>query len=119
VLEDALSEDGPFAQTIPGFEARPQQQDMLKAVGDTLNQGGHLLVEAGTGTGKSLGYLIPAALHAVEQGDRVVVSTATIALQDQLLKKDVPALKAAAERATMDNGAAFIPLRDLKVSVLK
>jgi predicted DnaQ family exonuclease/DinG family helicase len=119
-LDAAMEADGPFSQTVPGFEQRPQQLQMMRRVAETLNEGGQLLVEAGTGTGKSLGYLLPAALHAVEQGDRVVVSTATIALQDQLLKKDVPALKAAAEQAD-PNGpdAELVPLRDLKVAVLK
>lgn len=120
MLDAAMEANGPFSRTVPGFEQRPQQLQMMQRVAETLNEGGQLLVEAGTGTGKSLGYLLPAALHAVEQGDRVVVSTATIALQDQLLKKDVPALKAAAEQAD-PNGpdADLIPLRDLKVAVLK
>jgi predicted DnaQ family exonuclease/DinG family helicase len=118
-LDTVMSAGGPFATTIPGFEERPQQQAMLRAVADTLNQGGHLLVEAGTGTGKSLAYLVPAAMHAVEQGDRVVISTATIALQDQLLKKDVPALRAAAACQGSGDGSSLIPLRNLKVSVLK
>ena len=59
-----------------------------------LNQGQKLLLEAGTGTGKSLAYLIPAAAHATANGSRVVVSTATINLQEQLAGKDIPALKA-------------------------
>jgi predicted DnaQ family exonuclease/DinG family helicase len=119
-LDYAMRPAGPFAATVPGFEERPQQVQMMRAVADTLNQGGHLIVEAGTGTGKSLGYLLPAALHAVEKGDRVVVSTATIALQDQLLKKDVPALRAAAEQAALsDPSSPLAQLRDLKVSVLK
>ncbi|MEX2315050.1 MAG: exonuclease domain-containing protein, partial [Thermomicrobiales bacterium] len=119
-LDVAMEAGGPFSKSVPNFEQRPQQLQMMRRVAEALNEGGQLLVEAGTGTGKSLGYLLPAALHAVEQGDRVVVSTATIALQDQLLKKDVPALRAAAEQAD-PNGpdAALIPLRDLKVSVLK
>lgn len=118
-LDAVMASDGPFAKTIPGFEERPQQQEMLRAVADTLNQGGHLLVEAGTGTGKSLGYLIPAALHAVARGDRVVVSTATIALQDQLLKKDVPALRSAAECDGGEMAGILAPLKDLKVVALK
>ncbi|HEX5165254.1 MAG TPA: exonuclease domain-containing protein, partial [Thermomicrobiales bacterium] len=119
-LDAAMEADGAFSRTVPGFEQRPQQLQMMHRVAEALNEGGQLLVEAGTGTGKSLGYLLPAALHAVEQGDRVVVSTATIALQDQLLKKDVPALKAAAEQADPNGAdAALVPLRDLKVAVLK
>ncbi len=119
-LDSAMAANGPFSRSVPGFEQRSQQLQMTQRVAETLNDGGQLLVEAGTGTGKSLGYLLPAALHAVEQGDRVIVSTATIALQDQLLKKDVPALIAAAEEADANGpDAALIPLRDLKVAVLK
>ncbi|MEO6196620.1 MAG: helicase C-terminal domain-containing protein, partial [Dehalococcoidia bacterium] len=63
------------------------------AVSDCMNDGRHLMVEAGTGTGKSLAYLIPAATQAVANGTRVVVSTSTINLQEQLAKKDVPAVQ--------------------------
>jgi DNA polymerase-3 subunit epsilon/ATP-dependent DNA helicase DinG len=119
-LAEMMSARGPFSRSIAGFEERPQQLQMMRKVADTLNTGGQLLVEAGTGTGKSLGYLLPAALHAVEQGDRVVVSTATIALQDQLLKKDVPALRAAAEQVDPHGPLARLAaLRDLRVAVLK
>jgi DNA polymerase-3 subunit epsilon/ATP-dependent DNA helicase DinG len=79
---------------LPQFEERPQQQAALRAVTQALNQGQKLLLEAGTGTGKSLAYLIPAAAHAAANGSRVVVSTATINLQEQLVGKDIPALKA-------------------------
>jgi DNA polymerase-3 subunit epsilon/ATP-dependent DNA helicase DinG len=120
VLDRAMASDGPFARSIVGFEERPQQVQMMRGVAEVLNHGGQLLVEAGTGTGKSLGYLLPAALHAVEQGDRVVISTATIALQDQLIKKDVPALRAAAEQAAQEDATPELArLRDLKVAVLK
>ena len=120
LLAAAMAPRGPFSRTVVGFEDRPQQIEMMRAVATNLDQGGALLVEAGTGTGKSLGYLLPAALHAVERGDRVVVSTATIALQDQLLKKDIPALLAAADEAAGAPGMERLAaLRDLKVSVLK
>jgi DNA polymerase-3 subunit epsilon/ATP-dependent DNA helicase DinG len=78
------------ADILPQFEERPQQQAALRAVTDALNQGDRLLLEAGTGTGKSLAYLIPAAMHAAANGSRVVVSTATINLQEQLSSKDIP-----------------------------
>ena len=68
---------------------------MLRAVTQALSQGHHLMVEAGTGTGKSMAYLIPAALWAIQNGLRVVISTNTINLQDQLINKDVPDLRAA------------------------
>ncbi len=79
-------------QVISGFEERPEQSQMAEAVGAAFNEGKRLLVEAGTGTGKSLAYLVPAALHALANGSRVVVSTNTLNLQHQLLEKDIPAL---------------------------
>jgi DNA polymerase-3 subunit epsilon/ATP-dependent DNA helicase DinG len=84
---------GHFGRAFPGFEHRPQQVEMLRAVAEAFNEGRHVLVEAGTGTGKSLGYLLPAAFWATENGRRVVISTNTINLQDQLVNKDVPALR--------------------------
>ena len=93
--------DGPFAHVLGHrYELRPQQVQMAEAVAHTLNQGGHLLVEAGTGTGKSLAYLLPAVLYAVSHGEIVVISTNTIALQDQLYKKDIPLLRRALEAAS-------------------
>ncbi len=79
---------------LPQFEERPQQQAALRAVLQALNEGHRLLLEAGTGIGKSLAYLVPAALQARANGSRVVVSTATINLQEQLTGKDIPALEA-------------------------
>jgi ATP-dependent DNA helicase DinG len=70
---------------------------MAEAVNTSMHDGSHLLVQAGTGTGKSLGYLVPALLHAIEDR-RVVVSTATLALQSQLVDRDVPALLDATEK---------------------
>jgi DNA polymerase-3 subunit epsilon/ATP-dependent DNA helicase DinG len=81
-------------ELFPAFDRRMEQETMVSAVAQALNDEHRLLVEAGTGTGKSLAYLIPAACHAVANGDRVVVSTATINLQEQLLKKDIPAVEA-------------------------
>lgn len=80
-----------------GGEDRPGQIEMAEAVQHALESGEHLLVQAGTGTGKSLGYLVPSLLH----GKRVVVATATLNLQHQLVERDIPALKDAA-RATLD-----------------
>ncbi len=81
------------AGVLDGFEERPQQLEMAEAVRVAFGRGGHWLVEAGTGVGKSMAYLLPAALHAIKNGERVVVSTNTIALQEQLLSKDIPALR--------------------------
>ena len=68
---------------------------MLRAVANSLSLGNHLMVEAGTGVGKSFAYLIPAALFAIQNNTRVVISTNTINLQDQLIQKDIPDLRAA------------------------
>lgn len=90
-----LEPGGVFSQYMSGFEYRSEQVAMLRAVAQALSEGYHLLVEAGTGTGKSFAYLIPAALWAWKNGRRVVISTNTITLQEQLIKKDIPDLLAA------------------------
>jgi ATP-dependent DNA helicase DinG len=88
-----LRADGPLSHFVPGYEFRAPQQQMANAVAKVMNDGGSLLVEAGTGTGKSVAYLLPSMIHAAERGERVVVSTNTLALQDQLQKKDIPDLQ--------------------------
>lgn len=93
LLADLLTPGGLFDQAFPHYEHRPQQIDMLRRVTRTLNLGGQLIVEAGTGTGKSIAYLIPAVALAVRRGQPVVVSTNTINLQDQLFNKDIPDLQ--------------------------
>ncbi|MBL8051695.1 MAG: hypothetical protein JNM46_10780, partial [Anaerolineales bacterium] len=90
-----LEYGGPFSQYFESYEHRGEQVEMLKAVANALSTGGHLMVEAGTGVGKSFAYLVPAALFAFQNNTRVVVSTNTINLQDQLIKKDIPDLQAA------------------------
>jgi ATP-dependent DNA helicase DinG len=91
-----LAPDGAIARRLgDGFEARPQQVAMAEAVASALARRGRLLVEAGTGVGKSFAYLLPAIARVVEHRERVVVATNTIALQEQLLEKDVPLLRAA------------------------
>jgi ATP-dependent DNA helicase DinG len=78
---------------ISGFEWRPEQQRMAAAVAETLERRSHLVVEAGTGVGKSLAYLIPAVLHARRTGRKALISTHTINLQEQLLYKDIPLVR--------------------------
>lgn len=75
------------------YEFRPEQQQMASEVARILENGGHLVIEAGTGVGKSLAYLIPAVLHAVRQKRKAVISTHTIALQEQLIFKDIPLIQ--------------------------
>jgi ATP-dependent DNA helicase DinG len=86
--------DGRLAGVLAGFEPRAEQEALAAEVADALESDDHLVAEAGTGTGKSLAYLLPALLS----GQRVVVATATKALQEQLLTKDVPAAAAALGR---------------------
>ena len=88
---------GAFAQQFAGYEHRPQQLTMLRSVAAALSSSRHLLVEAGTGTGKSMAYLLPAFSWAALNGERVVISTNTINLQDQLISKDIPDLRLAVE----------------------
>lgn len=88
---------GAFSRSFEGYENRPQQVSMARAVTDALNEGQHLLVEAGTGTGKSMAYLAPAHAWAAQNGERVVISTNTLNLQDQLIHKDIPDLSRALE----------------------
>ena len=91
-VEELLAPDGIFAKSFPNFENRPQQSEMLKAVTRAIYQGRKLIVEGGTGIGKSVAYLLPAVLYAAAKGQRVVVSTNTINLQEQLMDKDIPAV---------------------------
>jgi DNA polymerase-3 subunit epsilon/ATP-dependent DNA helicase DinG len=90
-----LEPGGAFAHHFPQFEYRTEQVQMLGSVAEALSQGRHLLIEAGTGTGKSMAYLIPAAYWALQNEHRLVISTNTINLQDQLIHKDIPDLRAA------------------------
>ncbi|HOW90853.1 MAG TPA: helicase C-terminal domain-containing protein [Anaerolineaceae bacterium] len=90
-----IEHGGPFSKYFDNFESRPQQLEMLRSVANALSNSQHLMVEAGTGTGKSFAYLIAAVEWAVRNSMRVVISTNTITLQDQLIKKDIPDLAAA------------------------
>jgi predicted DnaQ family exonuclease/DinG family helicase len=92
-LSSMFEEEGIVAQEFPGYEYRPQQVEMMRRVAEAFNEGQHLLVEAGTGTGKSLAYLLPAAQFAATNGRHVIISTNTINLQDQLFLKDIPDLQ--------------------------
>lgn len=91
-LDSFLGEDGIGREKYPNFEYRPQQLEMARKVLHSFNSGEPLVIEAGTGTGKSLAYLLPSVLFARENHTKVVVSTHTINLQEQLLQKDIPLL---------------------------
>jgi ATP-dependent DNA helicase DinG len=90
-----LEYGGPFSKYFEAYEHRPEQVEMLRAVTKALSNGNHLMVEAGTGVGKSFAYLVPSALFAIQNNTRVVVSTNTINLQDQLSQIDLPNLREA------------------------
>jgi len=89
-VDRVFDEGGPLARAVPEFEPRPGQRAMAAAVADAIEQGHVLLAEAGTGTGKTLAYLVPAILS----GRRVLVSTGTKTLQEQIFSKDLPLLQA-------------------------
>jgi len=80
-------------ERIPGYEVREPQIEMARLIENALQNNEHVLAEAGTGTGKSLGYLIPIHLYVEANGGRAIVSTGTIALQEQLINKDIPLLE--------------------------
>src|SRR5262245_34184495 len=93
-VKDILGSDGAIARRMAGrYEFRPQQLSMAAAVEQSLQEKTHLLVEAGTGVGKSFAYLLPAIDFAVRQKKRIVISTHTINLQEQLVEKDIPLLQ--------------------------
>jgi ATP-dependent DNA helicase DinG len=92
-LESLVMPGGALSRTHGAFEDRPGQRDMLRQVAERFNQGGAAIVEAGTGTGKSLAYLIPAAAWSLENRGRTVISTNTINLQEQLVGKDLPLVR--------------------------
>ena len=109
-----LGADGPFAELLPGFRPRPGQQDMARAIADTLARREVLVCEAGTGTGKTFAYLVP----ALASGLKVIISTATKTLQDQLFHRDLPlvrrALAAGGSMALLKGRASYACLYRLE-----
>jgi ATP-dependent DNA helicase DinG len=96
-----LGPDGTLASVLPGYESRPEQLKMARAVERCFEERGHLLAEAGTGTGKTLAYLVPAVLS----GRKVIISTATKTLQEQIFFKDIPLLQ---NQVKLDFDAAYL-----------
>ena len=92
-ITDILGDGGRIAAKLAGYELRPEQLEMAEAVHAAFEACEDLVVEAGTGVGKSFAYLVPAILRAIQHGSRVVISTHTIALQEQLIHKDIPFLQ--------------------------
>ena len=112
MVASMFSEGGALSDALDGFEARSEQAEMAQAVTEAINDGERIIIEAGTGVGKSLAYLLPAALYALANGKRVVISTNTINLQEQLLKKDVPILVEALNSVEGGGeGLRFAPLK--------
>ena len=113
-MKEVFGPGGLIARHHPNYEYRPGQIEMAEAVNETLRDGGIALIEAGTGTGKTLAYLIP----ALAAGERVIVSTATKALQEQLYNKDIPFLQKIIPRkfqATLMKGRSnYLCLHKLK-----
>ncbi|MEX0979804.1 MAG: helicase C-terminal domain-containing protein [Gemmatimonadota bacterium] len=92
-LDALVAPGGALSVRHPGYEDRPGQREMLRRVARRYNDGGVTIVEGGTGTGKSLAYLLPAVEWALRNGERTIVSTATINLQEQLVGKDLPLVR--------------------------
>ncbi|WP_091191360.1 ATP-dependent DNA helicase [Formivibrio citricus] len=88
-LDEVFAEGGLFAAAFPDYKLRPQQREMAQAVAETITAKGQLIAEAGTGTGKTFAYLVPALLS----GGKVIVSTGTKTLQDQLFQRDIPTVR--------------------------
>ena len=88
-LDRIFAPDGPLAATVPAFRARPQQVEMAQRIAEAIANNQALVAEAGTGTGKTFAYLVPALLS----GGKVIVSTGTKTLQDQLFNRDLPTVR--------------------------
>ncbi|MCK4913002.1 MAG: DEAD/DEAH box helicase family protein [Planctomycetes bacterium] len=91
-MQEIFGKGGIVSKLMPNFDYRPQQQEMAEAVNKALRTKKHLVVEAGTGVGKSFAYLLPAIVQACLQEKKVIISTFTITLQEQLINKDIPLL---------------------------
>lgn len=96
-FDNLFSEDGPLVNSFPEYEYREGQEEMAQEIRLAFYDNQHLMIEAGTGTGKTLAYLLPAIYWALEESEQVVVSTYTINLQEQLFKKDIPLIKKSLE----------------------
>jgi ATP-dependent DNA helicase DinG len=116
-----LGPGGAIAQRLSNYEARREQLQMAEAVARAIGRGEHLMVEAGTGVGKSFAYLVPAILAGIDNPKfRVVISTHTISLQEQLMQKDIPFLQSVMPEpfsAVLVKGRAnYLSLRRLRVA---
>jgi ATP-dependent DNA helicase DinG len=121
-IDADLAPGGPVARAHPAYEDRPQQREMARLVASLYNEGGIGLAEAGTGTGKSVAYLLPAIRWALQNRERTVVSTNTINLQEQLVEKDLPFLRRALGEpfrfALVKGRQNYISIRRAKLAAL-
>src|SRR4051812_33951306 len=119
-VDAILAPDGAIARHLAGFESRPEQLAMARSVAAAIADGRHLMVETGTGVGKSFAYLVPAIEAALADREcRVVISTHTIGLQEQLIRKDLPLLRQVLPefRAVLVKGRGnYVSLRRLRVA---
>ena len=119
VLDRTFAADGPFAEHVSGFRLRAEQLEMSRAIAEAIEHTGVLVAEAGTGTGKTFAYLVPALLA----GGKVIVSTGTKTLQDQLFDRDLPAVRAAlasgATIALLKGRANYVCLYRLRRAALE
>lgn len=115
-LEAIFAPGGPLARAVPGFRQRPQQVEFARAVMDAIESKGALIAEAGTGTGKTFAYLVPALLA----GGRVIISTGTKTLQDQLFHRDLPRVRKAlglpVDVALLKGRANYVCLHHLEIN---
>ena len=122
-MRDVFKQDGPIAKALTNYEERPEQVEMASAIADALLRSQTLVVEAGTGVGKSFAYLVPVARHVLETGSTAIISTNTISLQEQLIHKDIPFLEKALDmdfKAALVKGRRnYLCLRRLRRSNLK
>lgn len=121
-IDAVLSPGGPISRGHAAYEDRPTQREMARAVAQAYNEGGAAVLEAGTGTGKSVAYLIPAIRWSLLNGERTVVSTNTINLQEQLVSKDLPFLRrslgAAFRFALVKGRNNYISIRRARLATL-
>jgi ATP-dependent DNA helicase DinG len=111
MIESIFEEGGELSQHIPGYRVRPGQMDLAALISESLIEKRHVLAEGPTGTGKSMAYGIPAAMHALCTGETVIVATANITLQEQLFHKDFPLISEVLGDLEFDDGTEVPPLR--------
>ncbi|MDP8230174.1 MAG: helicase C-terminal domain-containing protein [Candidatus Gorgyraea atricola] len=122
-MRDVFGQDGPIARALESYEERPEQIEMAGAIADAILRSQTLVVEAGTGVGKSFAYLVPVARHVLATDSTAIISTNTISLQEQIIHKDIPFLEKALgmefKAALVKGRRNYLCLRRLRRSDLK